>query len=90
MILESSFLINLIILVGVVLYYSNKEEGSLYKMLALCASMAVVFVEFCGIALWSLLQICLRCRKQNGMQGDNVGQGRHMQRHVAKIGNFEI
>ena len=28
MILESSFLINLILLVGVVLYYSNKEEGS--------------------------------------------------------------
>ena len=79
LILESSFLINLIILVGVVLYCSNKEEGSVYKMLALCVSMAVVFVEFCGIALWSLLQICLRCRKQNVTQGENVGQGRNEQ-----------
>ena len=79
MILESSFLINLILLVGVVLYYSTEEGGSVYKMLAVCASMAVVFIEFCGIALWSLLQICFRCRKQNGTLGENVGQGRNEQ-----------
>ena len=79
LILESSFLLNLILLVGVVLYYSNNSEGNVYKMIALCVSITIVFIQFCGIALWSLLQICLRCRKQNGRQGDNVRPDRNVQ-----------
>ena len=72
LILENSFLLNLILLVGVMLYYSNNSEGDVYKMIALCVLIAIVFIRFCGIVLWSLLQICLKCRKQNCRLGDNV------------------
>jgi len=56
----------------------NLEYGNVYKMIALCVtvSIAIVFIQFRGIALWNLLQICLRCRKQNGKQGDNGRQDR--------------
>ena len=90
LILESSLgLLNLILLVGVVLYYSNNSEGNVFKMIALCVSIAIAFIQFCGIALCSLLQICLRCRKQNGRQGDYVRPDRHVQQQLNLNSQFQ-
>jgi len=51
LILASSFLLNLILLVGVVLYYSNNSEGNVYKMIALCVSIAIVFIQLWNCTL---------------------------------------
>jgi len=48
-----------------------------------------VFIQLCGIALWSLLQICLICRKQNGRQGDYVRPDRHVQQQLNLNSQFQ-
>ena len=48
-ILESTFLINLILLVSATLYYRYNENA---RVAVTCVSLSFAFVEFCGIVVW--------------------------------------
>ena len=57
--LESAFLINLVLLVGGMLYY-YRDTGNNQKAILVYVSIAVAFIKFCGIIIWSLVQVILR------------------------------
>ena len=61
LIIESAFLMNLVLLVGGVMYY--RDAGNGHKVTLIYVSVGLAFVKFCGIAVWSLILICLRRRK---------------------------
>ena len=52
LILESSFLVNLIVLAVGTLYFGDDGEG---RKVLLGVSITVAFVEFCGIVTWNLI-----------------------------------
>ena len=86
LILESAFLINLLLLTGGTLYY-YKDVGGSPRMAFVYISIGIAFVKFCGIIVWSLLQVLLKCkcwRQSDSVthtsvtidsEGTNVSQG---------------
>ena len=52
--MESSFLLNLIVLTAGNLYFRESESG---QTTLLCVSVSIVFVEFCGIIVWNLIPL---------------------------------
>ena len=50
--IESSFLLNLIVLTAGNLYFRESESG---QTRLLCVSASIVFIEFCGIIVWNLI-----------------------------------
>ena len=50
--LESSFLVNFIVLTVGHLYFRDSERG---RMVLLSISITIVFLEFCGIVVWNLI-----------------------------------
>ena len=72
LILESVFLINLIILTGGAMYY--RDSNSSEKATLICLSISIAFIKFCGIVIWSILQAfpcCLRCQRRQA-QYENI------------------
>ena len=73
LILESAFLINLIILTGGAMYY-NHDSNSSEKTTLICLSIGFAFIKFCGIVIWSIVQAfphCLYCQRQRA-QYENI------------------
>ena len=69
LILESAFLINLIILTGGAMYY-NHDSNSSEKTTLICLSIGFAFIKFCGIVIWSIVQTfphCLYCQRQRAL-----------------------
>ena len=64
LILESTFLINLVILVGGAMYYFADSESS-HRITLTYVSIGVAFLKFCGMIVWSIVQALLRCRRQS-------------------------
>ena len=60
--LESSFMINFILLAVGYLYFRNNNKG---RMIVLSLSISVAFVKFCGIIVWNLTPMKLIKRFQN-------------------------
>ena len=60
LILESAFLINLVLLVGGTMYYHG-DRGSHQKAILVYVSIGIAFVKFCGIVILSLVQFIHRC-----------------------------
>lgn len=58
LILESAFLVNLVLLVGGTMYY-RLEEGNQQEIL-IYVSIGIAFLKFCGIALWSFVRMILK------------------------------
>ena len=73
LILESAFLINLIILTGGAMYYNNDSNVS-EKATLVCLSIGIAFIIFCGIVFWSILQAFPRClrHQQHQAQYENI------------------
>ena len=60
--MESSFLLNLIVLTAGNLYFRESESG---KTTLLCVSVSIVFVEFCGIVVWNMIPLkIIKCLKE--------------------------
>ena len=87
LILESSFLINLIMLVGGMLYL---DTDSKQKVILLSVSIGIAFIKFCGIILWNAVQTGKWCRQQICQRQNNDDMGRQNviveQQHVVKSG----
>ena len=64
LILESAFLINLLFLVGGMMYYYG-DVGSSQKAILVFISIGIAFVKFSGIIVWSLVQVLLKCRQRS-------------------------
>ena len=73
LILESAFLMNLIILTGGAMYY--RDSNSSEKATLICLSIGIAFIKFCGIVIWSILQAfpsrCLHCQPHRS-QFENI------------------
>ena len=41
-------------------------ESAIWRMIFLEASIGIIFAQFCVIVVWSLIKLCLRCRRNNG------------------------
>lgn len=82
LILESAFLINLVLLVGWNMYYYD-DRGSRQKEILVYVSIGVAFVKFCGIIILSLVQLIPRCigtyckcrRRPSSTSYTSVGSG---------------
>ena len=66
LILESAFLINLLFLTGGTVYYYRDVGGS-QRAILVYISIGIAFAKFCGIIVWSLLQVLpwCKCRQQS-------------------------
>ena len=73
LVLESSFLINLIVLVGGVLYLDMDNKQ---KVILLSVSIGIAFIKFCGIVLWNLVQTCRWYRQRTRRRHGNDDLGR--------------
>ena len=71
LILESAFLINLIILTGGAMYYHNDTESS-EKIVLISISICIAFIKFCIIVIWSIVQIFPRCQLPNKAPYRNI------------------
>ena len=70
--IESSFLLNLIVLTAGNLYFRESESG---QMTLLCVSVSVVFTEFCGIVVWNLIPLrIIACFKREVTQCNDSNQ----------------
>jgi hypothetical protein len=58
--IESSFLLNLIVLTAGNLYFRESESG---QTILLCVSVSIVLIEFCGIVVWNLIPPSLKIIK---------------------------
>jgi hypothetical protein len=58
--IESSFLLNLIVLTAGNLYFRESESG---QTTLLCVSVSIVLIEFCGIVVWNLIPPSLKIIK---------------------------
>ena len=75
--IESSFLLNLIMLTAGSLYFRESESG---QTTILCVSVSIVFIEFCGIVVWNLIPLkninCFKrksdCINDNNQELDTV------------------
>ena len=70
--LESAFLINLIILTGGAMYYHDSNGSE--KATLICLSIGIAFIKFCGIVIWSIVQVfpsCLHCQRHRA-QYENI------------------
>ena len=63
LILESAFLINLVLLTGGTMYYRNSEGNE--QEIIIYLSIGIAFVKFCGITFWSIYQVFPRCRRKS-------------------------
>jgi hypothetical protein len=62
LILESAFLINLLFLTGGTMYYYSDAGGS-QRAVLVHTSIGIAFVKFCGIIVWSVLQVFIsKCK----------------------------
>ena len=59
LLLESSFLVNLIVVAAGTLYFGNNESR---RNILLSVSVSTAFVEFCGIVAWNLIPISKCCQ----------------------------
>ena len=69
--IESSFLLNLIMLTAGSLYFRERENG---QTTILCVSVSIVFIEFCGIIVWNLIPLkSINCfkRKSDWINNNN-------------------
>ena len=74
LILESAFLINLIILTAGTMYY-DKESSE--KVVLISLSIGIAFIKFCGIVIWSVVQLfqrCRHCQQQNNVPYENIDE----------------
>ena len=87
LITESLFFINLILLVGGLMYFSD-ESHEFERIILFSVSTYLVFVKFCGIILWSMIRTyCSKrrlCRrKYTSIEEEHqVGNMRRTQSHV--------
>ena len=75
LIVESAFLINLIILTAGTMYYNDKESRE--KVVLIGLSISIAFIKFCGIVIWSVVQLFPRCRhrqQQNNVPYENIDE----------------
>ena len=75
LILESAFLINLIILTGGTMYYNNVKSSE--KVALIYSSIGIAFIKFCGIVIWSIVQLfphCTRCQMTNNVPYGNIDE----------------
>ena len=75
LILESVFLINLIVLTAGAMYYNDKESGE--KVVLIGLSISIAFIKFCGIVIWSIVQLfpsCSHCQRQNNVPYENIDE----------------
>ena len=75
LILESAFLINLIVLTGGAMYYYDRENSE--KVVLIGLSIGITFIKFCGIVIWSIVQLfprCRRCQRQNNIPYENIDE----------------
>ena len=75
LILESAFLINLIILTAGAMYYNDKESSE--KVVLIGLSIGIAFIKFCGIIIWSIVQLfpsCSHCQRQNNVPYENIDE----------------
>ena len=75
LILESAFLINLIILTAGAMYYNDKESSE--KVVLIGLSISIAFTKFCGIVIWSIVQLfpsCSHCQRQNNIPYENIDE----------------
>ena len=72
LVLESAFLINLLFLTGGTMYYC-RDVGSSQRVILVHISIGIAFVKFCGIVIWSVLQVLMsksECKQQSMLQSD--------------------
>ena len=62
--LQSSFLINLIILSGFDIFAYTQPNKPALKEIAFGISTGIVFAQFCVIVLYSMVQSCCTCRRR--------------------------
>ena len=75
LILESTFLINLIVLTGGAMYYNDRESSE--KVVLIGSSIGITFIKFCGIVIWSVVQLfsrCRHCQLQNNIPYENIDE----------------
>ena len=75
LIVESAFLINLIILTAGAMYYNDKDSGE--KVVLIGLSIGIAFINFCGIVIWSVVQLfprCRHCQRQNNVPYENIDE----------------
>ena len=75
LILESAFLINLIVLTAGAMYYNDRESSE--KVVLIGLSIGITFIKFCGIVIWSIVQLfprCRRCQRQNNVPYENIDE----------------
>ena len=75
LILESAFLINLIVLTGGAMYYYDRESSE--KVVLIGLSIGITFIKFCGIVIWSIVQLfprCRHCQQQNNVPYENIDE----------------
>ena len=75
LILESAFLINLIVLTGGTMYYYDRESSE--KVVLIGLSIGITFIKFCGIVIWSVVQLfprCRHCQRQNNVPYENIDE----------------
>ena len=58
LLLESAFLVNLILLVSGIMYAESDRQ----KVILMSISIAITFVKFCGIILWNVIASIPRCK----------------------------
>ena len=92
LILESAFLINLIILTGGALYYHDSNSSE--KATLICLSIGIAFIKFCGIVIWSILQAfprCLHCQphraQYENIESDNESEQLFQGREIIQDNN---
>ena len=61
LLLENSFLINLTILTGGVMYFKF-SYGESRDITLVYVSIGIAFIKFRGIIIWSIVQVLLCCR----------------------------
>ena len=66
---ESSFLVNFVVLTVGTLYFRDNRKG---RMLLLSTSIAVAFFEFCVIVLWNLIPKVYRLLFQKGKTSEHI------------------
>ncbi len=77
LILESAFLINLLFLTGGTMYYYRDAGGSQRAAVLVHISIGIAFMKFCGIIVWSVLQVFIskyKCWQQSNsiFHSDNI------------------
>ena len=75
LILESCFLVNLIILVGGMTYMDTAEQ----KVTLTTISVVCAFVKFCGIVVWNVFQSLVSICRQEHIQAESNNTGTRRQ-----------